>query len=92
MFKALVIRNLYGLSDEQLEYQIEDRRSFQRFLGLLSHELAPGAITFWNFIESLSRMELLDNLFHTPGEQLNTAGFIAKGGQIVDQGTNTAQQ
>ncbi len=32
MFKGLVIQHLYGLSDEQLEYQIEDRRSFQRFL------------------------------------------------------------
>jgi len=29
MFKGLVIQSLYGLSDEQLEYQIEDRRSFQ---------------------------------------------------------------
>ena len=78
MFKALVIRNLYGLSDEQLEYQIEDRRSFQRFLGLLSHERAPDATTFWNFRENHSRMELL-------------AGFIAKGGQIVDQGADTAR-
>ena len=28
MFKGLVIQHLYGLSDEQLEYQVEDRRSF----------------------------------------------------------------
>ena len=28
MFKSLVLASLYGLSDEQLEFQIEDRRSF----------------------------------------------------------------
>ena len=28
MFKGLVLQQLYGLSDEQLEYQVEDRRSF----------------------------------------------------------------
>jgi hypothetical protein len=38
MFKGLVVQNLYGFSDEQLEYQLEDRRSFQRFLGLNKHE------------------------------------------------------
>lgn len=84
MFKALVIQNLYGLSDDQLEYQIEDRRSFQRFLGLANHERTPDAKTYWTFRESLSRMELLDSLFHTLTEQLHKAGFVAKGGQIVD--------
>ena len=39
MFKGLVIQDLYGLSDEQLE----DRRSFQRFLGLESHHRVPDA-------------------------------------------------
>jgi len=29
MFKGLVVQNFYGLSDDQLQYQIEDRRSFQ---------------------------------------------------------------
>ena len=34
MFKALIIQRLFNLSDEQLEYQITDRLSFTRFLGL----------------------------------------------------------
>ncbi len=41
MFKGLVIQNLYGLSDDQLEYQIEDRRNFQRFIELNNHHSAP---------------------------------------------------
>ena len=35
MFKILVLQALYGLSDEQAEFQIMDRRTFGRFLGLL---------------------------------------------------------
>ena len=32
MFKMLVLQSLYNLSDEELEYQINDRLSFMRFL------------------------------------------------------------
>jgi len=34
MLKGLIIQSLYNLSDDQLEYQIVDRSSFKRFLGL----------------------------------------------------------
>ncbi len=34
MFKVLVLQSLYNLSDAQTEYQIKDRLSFMRFLGL----------------------------------------------------------
>src|SRR2546428_11891662 len=34
IFKALVLQALYNLSDDQAEYQLRDRLSFMRFLGL----------------------------------------------------------
>jgi IS5 family transposase len=34
MFKTLVPSALYNLSDDQIEYQVRDRLSFMRFLGL----------------------------------------------------------
>jgi transposase, IS5 family len=34
MFKVLILQSLYNLSDEAMEYQILDRISFMRFLGL----------------------------------------------------------
>ena len=34
LFKVCLLQSWYGLSDEQVEYQINDRLSFQRFLGL----------------------------------------------------------
>ena len=41
MFKILVIRALYGLADERTEFQIRDRLSFMRFLGLDLHGRVP---------------------------------------------------
>lgn len=37
MFKVLVLQALYGLADEQAEFQIRDRLNFMRFLGLDLH-------------------------------------------------------
>ena len=57
MFRGLVIQNLYGLSDDQLEFQIEDRRSFQQFLGLSNHQRLPDTKTFWVFKNQLSQLK-----------------------------------
>ncbi len=84
MFKGLVIQSLYGLSDDQLEYQIEDRRSFQRFLGLSNHQRSPDAKTFWAFRNRLSELTLTDRLFDQLTNQLNKAGYVARSGQIID--------
>ena len=84
MFKGLVVQNLYGLSDDQLEYQIEDRRSFQGFLGINKHERAPDAKTFWAFREKLTTLNLVEILFESFSLELNQAGYIARKGQIID--------
>ncbi len=41
MFKILILQEYFGLSDEQMEYQIADRFSFMRFLGLRIHSKVP---------------------------------------------------
>ena len=84
MFKGLIIQSLYGLSDDQLEFQIEDRRSFQTFLGLSKHQRSPDSKTFWTFRNSLSKLDLSKKLFDEFSKQINQAGFIARKGQIVD--------
>jgi hypothetical protein len=32
MFRVIILQSLYGLSDDQMEYQLKDRRSFERFV------------------------------------------------------------
>jgi IS5 family transposase len=43
MFKVLVLQTLYTLSDDQTEYQIRDRLSFMRFVGLALEDRVPDA-------------------------------------------------
>jgi hypothetical protein len=45
MFKILVLQTYYNLSDDQIEYQIHDRSSFRKFLGLAIGEQIPDAKT-----------------------------------------------
>lgn len=63
MFKVLVLEKLFNLSDDQTEYQITDRISFQRFLGLSLGEKVPDAKTIWVFKNTLTELGIIDVLF-----------------------------
>lgn len=84
MFRILVLQALYNLSDEQTEYQILDRLSFMRFLGLELHDVVPDARTIWLFREQLIEAEAVEKLFARFDTILAAHGFAASGGQIID--------
>ena len=84
MFKALLIQSLYNLSDDQLEYQIVDRASFKRFLGLKKSDKVPDSKTFWTFREQLIEKEIIEGLFKIFNETLDAAGVFANEGKMVD--------
>jgi IS5 family transposase len=84
MFKALLIQSLYNLSDDQLEYQIVDRSSFKRFLGLKKSDKVPDSKTFWVFREQLMENDVIIALFKTFNEILDSAGVFANEGKMVD--------
>ena len=84
MFKLLILQALYNLSDDQAEYQVRDRLSFQRFLGLSPEDTVPDAKTLWLFRERLIRHGLIDKLFRGFDQQLWQSGLVPKGGQIID--------
>ena len=84
MLKMLVLQSLYNLSDDQTEFQVRDRLSFQRFLGLSPEDTVPDAKTLWLFREQLARHGLIDKLFRRFDEQLWQSGLMPKGGQIID--------
>ena len=56
MFKVLVLQTLYTLSDDQTEYQLKDRLSFMRFVGLALDDAVPDAKTIWLYREQLARV------------------------------------
>lgn len=84
MFKVLVLQHLYNLSDDELEFQIRDRYSFCRFLGLTPEQRVPDSKTIWLFREQLVRAELVKPLFHRFNAYLESKGYVARKGQMVD--------
>ncbi len=86
MFKMLILQTLYNLSDDQAEFQVRDRLSFQRFLGLAPEDRVPDAKTLWRFREQLACQGLVEKPFDAFDEKLWLAGYLPRGGRIVDAG------
>ena len=84
MFKVLVLQQMYNLGDDQTEYQIRDRYSFCRFLGLTPEGRVADAKTIWLFREQLVQQALIEPLFEEFSRQIEQAGYYARKGQIVD--------
>jgi IS5 family transposase len=84
MFKTLVLSALYNLSDDQIEYQVRDRLSFMRFLGLGLGDRVPDAKTVWLYREALAQAGMVEALFKQFDGYLARQGYIARGGQILD--------
>ena len=84
MFKILVLQQLYNLSDDQTEFQVRDRFSFGRFLGLYPEDVVPDAKTIWRFREGLKSGAVFDLLFGELSSQIAEQGYVARKGQIVD--------
>ncbi len=84
MFKILVLQRIYNLSDDQAEYQINDRMSFMRFLGLHLGDRVPDAKTIWLFRDMLTKANIMRELFDVFNKQLEDAHLITRTGTIVD--------
>jgi IS5 family transposase len=84
MFKLVLLKRFYALSDEQAEYQATDRLSFRAFLGLSSGDRVPDSRTIWLFQDTLVRMGLEKKLFEKFHACLEARGLIVNEGKIVD--------
>ena len=84
MFKILILQSLYNLSDDQTEYQIRDRLSFMRFLGLDLDQRIPDAKTIWLFRETLTQAQVVEGLFNQFEASLAKHGLQPQSGQLID--------
>ena len=84
MFKILVVQRYWGLSDEQVEFWINDRLSFQRFLGLTLADKVPDGNTIWDFREKLVKDGAFERLFIRFKEELEKKGLVGNEGKVVD--------
>lgn len=84
MLEILILQNLYNLSDRQTEFQINDRASFQRFLGIGAYDSLPDEKTIWLFKERLINEGLDKILFDKLKYWIKKSGFMLNEGSIVD--------
>jgi len=84
MFKILILQKLYNIADDAAEYLINDRLSFQRFLGLELGDLIPDAKTIWLYREELKKSGRYKELFNLFNRALDEAHVITHSGSIVD--------
>jgi IS5 family transposase len=74
MFKILIRQRYYNLSDDQVEYQINDRMSFMRFLDLSITDVIPDSKTVWNFRQQLVDFKLVDPILSLFVKELEKLG------------------
>lgn len=84
MFKILILQRYYNLGDRQVEYQIVDRTSFKKFLGLETGDKVPDEKTVWSFRERLTQSGTVEDLFELFVSHLEQKGLIFNEGQIID--------
>ncbi|MGH3954168.1 MAG: IS5 family transposase [Mycobacterium sp.] len=84
MLKCLMLCKWFGLSDPQLEEQVNDRISFSRFVGLRAREAAPDETTMVNFRGRLREAGMFEELFNRLRRHLDEQGLIVREGTVVD--------
>ena len=84
MFKIILLKRFYNLSDEQAEYQINDRLSFREFLGLSGGDRVPDSRSIWLFQDHLIQKNLEEILFAQFHLYLDELGLFVNEGKMVD--------
>ena len=79
-----VLQQLFNLSDEELEFQVNDRRSIKEFVGLGAVNSIPDATSVASFRERLRKAGVIEELFEMFGSYLRSQGLQARDGQIIN--------
>lgn len=84
LVKILILQRYYNISDHEMEYQLNDRFSFQRFLDISIEDEIPDETTIANFRELLKEHKLMKKLFRLFLRELKTRGITGNRVRMVD--------
>ena len=84
MFKVIFLQRYYGLGDHQIEYQIIDRTSFRKFLGIRTVHEVPDEKTVWACKDKLAKAGVFDSLFDDFRRMLDAKDLSFNEGKIID--------
>lgn len=84
LIKSIFLQSWYGLSDTELEEQVLDRVSFQRFLGVRDRSDIPDETTICRFRKKLVELHAEKEIFEIVQKMIDEHGFRVTRGTIVD--------
>lgn len=85
LFKMLLLQTWYGLSDYQVEEEVNDRLTFSKFCGLSMDNSVPDHSVLSRFRTELTKNKGLDSLLNMVNSQLSMHGFtLHRGSGAVD--------
>lgn len=84
LLKCLFLQGMYNLSDPEVEDQLRDRMSFQKFVGISKEEDIPDDTTICKFRNELVEIGFQESIFTKTQYILAQWGFTVKGGHIQD--------
>jgi len=82
MVRLLFLQSWYSLSDEELEFQVYDRLSFQHFLDY--PERIPDFTTVWRFRDELTETDIVDQIWQELQQQITAKNVRIEKGVIQD--------
>jgi len=82
--KYFKFRGPLNLSDEEVEFQVNECRSFEEFVGLGVMNGMPDATTVAFFRERLCKAGVIEERFEMYEGYPRDQGLEARGGQIID--------
>lgn len=84
VLKALILKALNNVSNGAMEFYVNDRLTWKRFLGLSLEEKSPDEKAFWAWEELVTKSGRYKELFEIFNRQLEKQGVITKKGSLVD--------
>ena len=84
LFKICLLQTWYGLSDYEVEDQVNDRISFSRFVGISMDDKCPDHSVISRFRTALTQKKAYDKILISINNQLETKGILVRKGTIVD--------
>ena len=84
MFKTVLLHTWYGLSDGEVEEEVNDRLSFNRFVGLGMEDAVPNSTTVCRFRNTLVEAGLYDMILDEINRKLKEKDIIVRHDAIVE--------
>lgn len=83
LFKMLLLETWYGLSDYQVEEEVNDRITFSRFCGISMDNSVPDHSVLSRFRTALTEKKALERLLKIINDQLSNHGVLVQNGSAA---------